>query len=104
MGCGELTSPPPWGGHEVTTHSTRNAEGTRVYHTPQVCTHRHTPRHAHTDMHTHLYPPPYIASSCVCFIIYINKTVSVRCLESKALSMGAVIIRRCWQNPPAPHK
>lgn len=53
MGCGELTSPPSWGGHEVTTHSTWNAEGTRVYHTPQVCTHRHTPRHAHTDMHTH---------------------------------------------------
>lgn len=53
MGCGELTSPPSWGGHEVTTHSTRNAEGTQVYHTPQVCTHRHTRPDMHTQTCTH---------------------------------------------------
>lgn len=53
MGCGELTSPPSWGGHEVTTHSPWNAEGPRVYHTPQVCTHRHTRPDTHTQTCTH---------------------------------------------------
>lgn len=53
MGCGELTSPPSWGGHEVTTPSPWNAEGTRVYHTPQVCTHRHTRPDTHTQTCTH---------------------------------------------------
>lgn len=55
MGCGELTSPPSWGGHEVTTPSTRNAEGPRVYHTPQVCTHRHTRPDTHTQTCTHVH-------------------------------------------------